>query len=208
MTHHPIRLALLALALVAALRFADAGEVTLYTSPNGGARAAVIATLDAAETEVLVFAYALTSDRITDAILRAQRRGCKCHILADRMQAGSRYSTLPRLAAECSSVALCTISGYQHAKTLVVDRRWVLTGSYNWTDRAETHNVEHLLVLDNPELACSLREHFRSLPTRPLRSKQTTPPTPASEPCYRCTPPLHNPSLHRRTTPWSESLAP
>src|SRR5262249_2046252 len=40
-----------------------------------------------------------------------------------------------------------------HSKVMVIDRATIITGSFNFTKKAETSNVENLLVLkDAPEL--------------------------------------------------------
>jgi phosphatidylserine/phosphatidylglycerophosphate/cardiolipin synthase-like enzyme len=43
-------------------------------------------------------------------------------------------------------------NGRNHNKFAVIDRKRVITGSYNWTLKSEG-NWENLLILDCPELA-------------------------------------------------------
>lgn len=40
-----------------------------------------------------------------------------------------------------------------HNKVMILDERTVITGSYNWTEAAETRNAENVLILESPELA-------------------------------------------------------
>jgi phosphatidylserine/phosphatidylglycerophosphate/cardiolipin synthase-like enzyme len=44
----------------------------------------------------------------------------------------------------------------------VIDGRRVLTGSYNWTQKAET-NWENLLIIDCPELAKSYEAEWEKI---------------------------------------------
>jgi len=55
-----------------------------------------------------------------------------------------------------------------HHKFCVLDGRDVLTGSYNWTNKAARHNEENLvLTTDDPELAQHFLREFRRLTGQP-----------------------------------------
>ena len=47
-----------------------------------------------------------------------------------------------------------------HNKYTVIDRTIVMTGSYNWTNKASTANQENVVVLENKPLANKFAEHF------------------------------------------------
>lgn len=49
-----------------------------------------------------------------------------------------------------------------HAKCVVVDERWSLVGSANFTDRGQTRNVEVGALLDDPAFAQALLRQFRA----------------------------------------------
>ena len=70
----------------------------------------------------------------------ARSAGKKIVALLDKLKAGG---------VEIQSVAP---NGRNHNKFAVIDGKRVLTGSYNWTLKAES-NWENLLILDCPELA-------------------------------------------------------
>ncbi len=50
-----------------------------------------------------------------------------------------------------------------HAKCLVIDDRWALVTSANFTEAAQDRNIEAGLLLDDPHLARTLRAQFDSL---------------------------------------------
>ena len=50
-----------------------------------------------------------------------------------------------------------------HTKSLVVDGRWCIVGSTNWTFSALRRNREQSLLLDNPVLAATLTMRFTAL---------------------------------------------
>jgi phosphatidylserine/phosphatidylglycerophosphate/cardiolipin synthase-like enzyme len=41
-------------------------------------------------------------------------------------------------------------SYHMHDKFMIVDGKFVMTGSFNWTYQAGSHNQENLLVVDHP----------------------------------------------------------
>ena len=49
---------------------------------------------------------------------------------------------------------------YMHNKFVVVDRRIVMTGSYNWTTHASTANQENLVVMENNTLVEKFSAQF------------------------------------------------
>ena len=50
-----------------------------------------------------------------------------------------------------------------HAKTVVVDERWCIVGSANFTDAGTTRNIEAGVLLDSPSFAKTLLGQWRGL---------------------------------------------
>jgi phosphatidylserine/phosphatidylglycerophosphate/cardiolipin synthase-like enzyme len=196
--YHRTRQLILFAALAALTVAAEARADELLISPGGGARDAILAKLATAETEILVFSYAFNSRILADALLDATRRGVQVHILLDRLQSRQRNAKTNDLANGCTSCLQARTPGVQHAKTIVIDRRCLITGSYNWTDAAEHANIEHLWILDNPTLATQAANHWHQCAQRatPVIDLARPRPAAASCPSGRCTHPL--PSIFRR----------
>ena len=49
-----------------------------------------------------------------------------------------------------------------HNKVMVIDQRIVVTGSFNFTNSADTRNAENLLVLESPALAARYQANWQS----------------------------------------------
>ena len=43
--------------------------------------------------------------------------------------------------------------GFLHHKVIIVDERYVITGSLNFSTRAEETNDENVIIIDNPDIA-------------------------------------------------------
>jgi phosphatidylserine/phosphatidylglycerophosphate/cardiolipin synthase-like enzyme len=59
-----------------------------------------------------------------------------------------------------------------HHKFAVIDGRYVVTGSYNWTESAERRNRENLVILDCPEVAQAFSAAWESIRKHSLEEKR------------------------------------
>lgn len=53
-----------------------------------------------------------------------------------------------------------TNSRYMHDKVMIVDGVIVVTGSYDWTETAETYNDENVIVISSAQIASAYEEEF------------------------------------------------
>jgi phosphatidylserine/phosphatidylglycerophosphate/cardiolipin synthase-like enzyme len=49
-----------------------------------------------------------------------------------------------------------------HNKVMVIDQRIVVTGSFNFTNSADSRNAENLLILESPALASRYQANWQS----------------------------------------------
>jgi phosphatidylserine/phosphatidylglycerophosphate/cardiolipin synthase-like enzyme len=127
--------------------------VEVYFSPNGGATEAVVNALEHATNSVFVQAYSFTSASIARALVEARRRGVKVQVILDKSQRTEKYSEADFLTHEGVPTLIDGQHAIAHNKIMILDGHLVLTGSFNFTKAAETHNAENLLVINDPILA-------------------------------------------------------
>jgi phosphatidylserine/phosphatidylglycerophosphate/cardiolipin synthase-like enzyme len=139
--------------------------VVVRFSPHGGSEQAVTDTLSHARVRVRAALYGLTSPVIEHALAELARAGVHVALKTDRGQSAGREQTalLNRLQAAGVSVAVSGPRTPIHDKFAVVDSRWVITGSFNWTTSAERRNRENVLVLDCPDLAALFEAEWESI---------------------------------------------
>lgn len=144
-------------------------------SPDGGVARAVIAALDAAKSEVRIAIYAFSREDLAAAVIRAHARGIDVRIKMDRYNAADARSAWPALRKAGVPVAFSTSAGNLHHKFAVIDRELVLTGSYNWLNRAESLNHENLVFLHERDLARAFSAEWERLPAdeRPPAGEDT-----------------------------------
>jgi phosphatidylserine/phosphatidylglycerophosphate/cardiolipin synthase-like enzyme len=126
----------------------------------------VIASVDAATTEVDTAMYSFTYQPIWDAYLRAVRdRHVPIVLVVDATElAGANNGTMRSgVAALCQQgvkVRKDSRSGLMHLKLSEIDQHIGLGGSYNYTNSATKSNDEILIRVDTPKYVNEWRAHI------------------------------------------------
>ena len=131
-------------------------------SPNGGCTRAIVNAIAAANKQILVQAYEMTSPQIKSALVAARKRGVQVSAIFDPSAVNERNTMVGELSAGGVTVFIDSAHspGLAHNKVMVIDQAIVITGSFNFTRAAETRNAENLLVVRDPALAASYAKNF------------------------------------------------
>jgi phosphatidylserine/phosphatidylglycerophosphate/cardiolipin synthase-like enzyme len=144
-------------------RFGALFSVSVFFSPKGGCTEAVVREIKKARKEVLVLAYSFTSKAIALALVEAKKRGVHIDIILDRSQEKEAYSELPLIEEHGLSPHIDAHHAIAHNKVMIIDKRTLITGSFNFTHQAEVENGENLLVIKgHGELLGQYRENFHA----------------------------------------------
>jgi len=140
-----------------------ASDVQVHFSPGGGCTQAIVAEIDRARESVLVQAYSFTSRPIGKALVDAHRRGVPVTVILDaENERNEHFSEADFLSRAGISVYLDAQHAIAHEKIILVDRKTVITGSFNFTRAAEERNAENLLVIKaTPALGEAYQSNFR-----------------------------------------------
>ena len=107
----------------------------------------------AAKVAIRVQAYGFTSPPILKALADAKRRGVDVEVILDRSNQEARYTGATFMAHAGVPVWIDTADGIAHAKNIIIDRRLVIGGSFNYTLSADARNVENVTFIDSLEVA-------------------------------------------------------
>jgi phosphatidylserine/phosphatidylglycerophosphate/cardiolipin synthase-like enzyme len=152
----PLPFLLVLLLLVPACRPRDPQSlppIEVRFSPKGGCTEAVVEEIDAARTSILVQAYSFTSAPIAKALVDAHKRGVDVQVILDKSQRTEKYSSADFVQHADIPTFIDAQHAIAHNKIMIIDGRTVVTGSFNFTNAAEEHNAENLLVIRSPEMA-------------------------------------------------------
>lgn len=155
---------------------------------------AIQTLMDASKSELLMMSpYFVPSDSDDKALVAMAKRGVKVRIVTNSLastdepavQAGYSEHRRPLLAGGVELYELKPVAGVKqtltqygtssgvalHAKSLVVDRRYVFVGSMNMDQRSKTLNTEMGFIADCPALANAVAEFFTTV-TLPANAYQ------------------------------------
>jgi phosphatidylserine/phosphatidylglycerophosphate/cardiolipin synthase-like enzyme len=144
-------------------RFRQGGDrvISPHFSPKGGCQDVIVSELNKARREILVQAYSFTCKNIAEALINAVKRGVKVCVLLDRSNEAETHTELGDIRDHGIEIHIDACHAIAHNKVMLIDRKTILTGSFNFTNQAEHENAENLLVLRNhPELAEAYRTNF------------------------------------------------
>jgi phosphatidylserine/phosphatidylglycerophosphate/cardiolipin synthase-like enzyme len=134
-----------------------------FFSPGSECLEAIRSRLLSTEFEALVCVFTISDDRLTETLLELHQRGIELRIVTDNDKVFDKGSDIRLLAHRGVPVHVDRSEHHMHHKFLVSDRRYVLTGSYNWTRTAEFANRENVVEIDDPLLAERFAEEFERI---------------------------------------------
>lgn len=134
----------------------------VYFSPRGGAQAGVLDAILSARKSIRVSAFIFSSAPMAEALAAAKKRGVDVEAVLDgpRTDKASSKASILTDAGIGVYVDRFHQKGNYHNKTMIIDEKRVLTGSFNFSPKAENNNAENLLIIDSPELAALYLEEY------------------------------------------------
>ena len=132
----------------------------IFTSEDHAIETAIIPLVNSATTSIRFLAFSFTDFPLADAMLKRAQAGVDVAGVMDKTQSGGTGSELKTFF--CASVPIRQDGNpqFMHNKIIVIDNRYVITGSLNFSTSAEESNDENVIIIDNPEIAKLYMEDF------------------------------------------------
>ncbi len=128
-------------------------KIDVFFSPRGGCTEAIVGEIETASQSIFIQAYSFTSKPIAAVLLDAHHRGVHIEAILDKSNRTEQYSEADFLAHAGIPIFIDAQHEIAHNKIMILDGRTVITGSFNFTQHAETSNAENLLVIRSEDLA-------------------------------------------------------
>jgi len=135
----------------------------VFFSPGDSCRERILSLLRAARKSVDICVFTITDDTITREILASHSRGMKIRVITDDETSLHRGSDTHLLEEAGIPLLFDDDEQHMHNKFAVFDGKVVCTGSYNWTRKAATHNMENILVVYDPSICDNFSREFETL---------------------------------------------
>jgi phosphatidylserine/phosphatidylglycerophosphate/cardiolipin synthase-like enzyme len=125
---------------------------------------AVSESLRQAKQQVTLALYGFNNNDLAEELVKLAKKGVVVRVKIDTAKGAEKKTSalIGRLKSGGVEVRTVAPGGRNHNKFAVIDGTRVLTGSYNWTAKAES-NWENLLILDCAELAKSYESEWEKI---------------------------------------------
>ena len=140
----------------------NSSSVTVCFTPEGNCRELILSEIEDAKKTLDIAIYSLTNLEISSALVAAKSRGIDIRVITDNEQSQNQYSKAQYLADSGIPVRYDGY-GYMHHKFAIIDNAMVITGSYNWSNSAETRNDENVVFIRSRDVAETYTSEFDRL---------------------------------------------
>jgi phosphatidylserine/phosphatidylglycerophosphate/cardiolipin synthase-like enzyme len=134
----------------------------VHFSPRGGSTDFLNTNIGAANSSVYVQAYSFTSAPIAEALISKRKQGKIVEVILDKSDLTGKGSQIENLVKNGVVVYIDNKHAIAHNKIMIIDNRIVFTGSFNFTNAAESSNAENSIKLADPKLAQIYQTNWNS----------------------------------------------
>jgi phosphatidylserine/phosphatidylglycerophosphate/cardiolipin synthase-like enzyme len=150
----------------------------VFTSEDKAIAESIIPVVTSATQSIRFLAFSFTDFPLADAMI--QRAGSGVDVAGVFELVGSSTDSAELRTLYCGQVPVRRDGNpsFMHNKVIVVDERYVITGSLNFSTNAETNNDENVIIIDSPDIAMLYMQDFDrvwSLATDPAAGSITCP---------------------------------
>ena len=110
-----------------------------------------------------VCVFTINCRELADATIQLHKSGVVVRVLTDDEQMGSTGSQIEKFRREGIQVRHDLSSFFMHHKFVVIDRKRLVNGSFNWTRQAVTGNRENVVISSDKHVVEAFSEEFERL---------------------------------------------
>ncbi len=139
-------------------------KVRATFSSGGSIGEAVAQEIRQTRSKLSLALYGFSNSALAEDLAKLAARGVTVRLKIDTEKSAERKESQVIKLLRTAGVRVETVAaeGRNHNKFAVIDESRVITGSYNWTLKAEK-NWENLLILDCPELAKMYEKEWEAI---------------------------------------------
>lgn len=138
-------------------------KIDTYFCPMDNCGKKIISLIDSADDDIVVSMYIFTHQGIRDALIRAQQRGVHISVLIDKKQSKGRWAVDDELRHAGIEILYYDTPYIMHHKFMVIDNKYVVTGSMNWSWSGDTNNNENFVIINDKKTVKEFNSEFDRL---------------------------------------------
>lgn len=135
-------------------------KVEIYFSPKDNTDVRIIELINNAKEYIYIPTFLITHKQISEALIKAQNRGVDVRVIVDANSTNSRNSKNKILRANGILLKTENYAGKLHSKSIIIDDKYLITGSMNFSNSGITKNDENTLIIENSTIAKAYKQFF------------------------------------------------
>jgi mitochondrial cardiolipin hydrolase len=132
-------------------------------SPGDDCKNTIKSLLSHARRSVDICVFTISDNDLAHAIRDCAGRGVPVRIITDDEKYGDRGSDIGYLRKLGIPVRIDNSPHHMHHKFMIIDGKYILTGSFNWTRSASDFNKENIIVVEDTVTVERYFTEFESL---------------------------------------------
>lgn len=135
----------------------------IFTSEDPALEQAIIPAVNSSTKSIRFLAFSYTDFPLAQAMLARAQSGVNVAGVFEKVGSNTEAAELKTLFCEQIPVRRDANGAFMHNKVIVVDERYVITGSLNFSTNAEESNDENVIIIDNPDIARLYLQDFERI---------------------------------------------
>ena len=123
----------------------------------------IIPLIESSKNYIYIPAFIITHDALTNSLIRAKHRGVDVKIILDATNTSGSRNKLKVLRMSGIPVKVENYAGKVHSKSIIVDDKYIIAGSMNFSNSGENKNDENVLIVEDERLARHYKGFFEYL---------------------------------------------
>ena len=138
-------------------------ENSSHFSPGDECRNKIIDLCLHAKHSIDICVFTISDNTLTEAILKAHKRGIAIRIITDNDKKRDIGSDVGELISKGLAVRMDHSHNHMHHKFAIFDKSILLNGSFNWTRSASKYNQENIVVSGEVKVVNDFQQQFETL---------------------------------------------
>lgn len=123
----------------------------------------IIPLIDSSKKYIYIPAFLLTHDELSASLVKAKNRGVDVKLIIDATNPVNSRSKVKYLRQANIPVKVENYAGKLHSKSIIIDDKYIISGSMNFSNSGENKNDENCLIIIDTRLARYYRGFFEYL---------------------------------------------
>lgn len=132
----------------------------IFTSEDHALEEAIIPLVNTATSKIRFLAFSFTDYPLAAAMIARAQNGVDVAGVYETVGSDTEAAEFKTFYCAHVPVRRDGNPAFMHNKVIIVDDRYVVTGSLNFSTNAETSNDENVIIIDNPDIAKLYMQDF------------------------------------------------